>query len=177
MKIFRCNKNALKWKEIPQLNYKYEWNLPILVNDELSVVVGNSLKDLLPDEIFIIQIPKNDLLEENLFYMESKVVEENSERRIGIIHRELRDYFRELRKSKIEYEALFEDIKNKELITEENYIVRHDQFKSHGYKKIEEDYQLYLPGFEEEIKKEMSTSRIAELFDFEIKYELLEELL
>lgn len=155
---------------------KYNWNLPILVNDKLEVVVGNCLKDSLNDEVLIIMIDKNDLLEENLFYMESKIVEENSEKRINVIYCEIREYLREYRKPKVENISLFEEPKNTNLITEENYIIRKDQFKSHGYKKNEEDYQLRLIEFEDEVIKSVSNSR-AEFFDFEVDYEILKELL
>lgn len=169
MKIFKLNKNTLKWKEINQIQYK--WKLPILVNHKREVIAGNSLYDSLPDEILVCVIEKNQKLEDNLFYIEEKVVEEGKIERVGILDSELRNYFKELRKPETQQLTLFDNVKETGLISEENYILRKDKFKSHGYKNILEDYQLYL--FESE-EDEIKSSRYD---DIEIDMEILKELL
>lgn len=168
MKIYKFRKSDLIWKEMPQISYK--WILPILVNHKREVIAGNSLKDSLPEELLIAVIEKNQILEDNLFYIESKVVEENNPKRIGTFDFELREYFKELRKPETEQLSLMNDVKEYGLISEENYLVRRDTFKSHGPKKEEDDYQLLL--FEEpseEIKKVID--------EIEVDLEILKELL
>lgn len=171
MKIFRINKNQLKWKEMNQINYN--WKLPILVNHKREVIAGNSLYDILPENIIICVIEKNQLLEDNLQYIEEKVVEENKVERFGTIDSEIREYFKELRKPPSEQLSLFDDIKDNRCISEENYKRPNAEITySHGRKNDVIDYQLYL--LDEEIaEKEIKSS----LDEIEVDLEILKELL
>lgn len=170
MKIFKCKKSALFWKSINQLSYK--WELPILINTENEVILGNSLFSLLPEYIFVIVIEKNQLLEDDLLYIEQKIVEENSDKRIGIIDFEIRNYLKYLKRPRHQNECLFSDIKETGIISSENYIVRKDNFKSHGPKKEEDINNNLFPLFDID-EKEVKTKQV----EIEVDLEILKELL
>lgn len=171
MKIFKIKKSQLTWKPMEQFNYK--WILPILVNHKREVIAGNSLYDSLNDEIMICVIEKNQMLEDTLYYVESKVVEEGKIERVGKIDCELRGYFKELRKPETEQLSLFEEPKEYRCISEENYKRPNAEITySHGRKVDSEEYQLYL--FEEYIEKKINKNEFDEI---EVDLEILKELL
>lgn len=173
MKIYKVKKNMLKWKEINQISFK--WNLPILIDNEFNVLAGNCLNNYLSNDILVVIVNKNEVLEKNLYYIEQKVIEENSEKRFHTIYSEVLGYFNELRKPEVEQVTLFDEIKEKGIISEDNYILRKDSFKSHGPKK-NEDYQIYL--WEEESKEVSKQPRIKKNYEtIEIDMEIMKEIL
>lgn len=121
MKVYKCAKSFVKWKEFPQLNFN--WKLPILIDDDMNVVLGNSLKDALPDQIFVIKMDTNrrQVLFDALAEIETRLVEENSEIRITQLQDTLRDYILNSRKKNYQSEPLFQ-FKETECITPENYV-------------------------------------------------------
>lgn len=136
MKFYKCSKDILKWKEMPQIDYK--WNLPILVDSNLNVIIGNSLKDSLSGDIFIVKMDnyQREVLFQALYDIETKIAEENSKERLDMIHVELSQFFREVRKPVVETISLF-DIKEDRCITPELYIEPPPyDFNKHGKGKI-----------------------------------------
>lgn len=170
MKFYRCNKSILKWKEIKQLQYK--WTLPILVNDELEVVIGNSLKDSLPDNIIIVKMDNNqrEVLFQALYDIETKIAEENSEERLNLLQVELQQFFNEVRKPVVEYMDLF-PMKEERIITPELYIEPPPyDFNKHGKGKV-----LFNEGcvlMEEFLEKSDKSDP-----EIEVDLEILKELL
>ena len=155
MKIYKIKKSELKWQEMNQI--KYKWNLPILIDDEFNVMLGNSLKDSLGDDIYVFIYNHNDKLKENLYYIESKVVEENSIKRFNAIYSEVYGYINELRKDRYESISLF-DFKENGIITEDNYEKpAEDDYKGHGRKYDDEEVEEIMEEFEldEDILKEL----------------------
>ena len=170
MKFYKCGKSILKWKEMPQLDYK--WNLPILVDAELNVVIGNSLKDSLDDNIIIVKMDNNqrEVLFQALYDIETKIAEENSRERLDMIHVELSQFFREIRKPVIETISLF-DIKEDRCITPELYIEPPPyDFNKHGKGKIAFNEGNVL--MEEFLEKIESGEELIEV-DLEILKDLL----
>lgn len=171
MKFYTIHKDALKWKEMPQITYN--WNLPILVNTEYEVIVGNSLKDSLPDNIFIVICDNNqrETLFQALYDIELKIAEENNSDRINQLYIEFRSFFKEVRKPKIETIELF-NIKEDRCITEELYIEPPPyDFNKHGKGKVLfNDGNLLLEEFLEAVEKGKEP-------EIEIDLEILKELL
>jgi len=169
MKIFKISKNGLIWTEMPQLDYK--WSMPILVDHKRNVLLGNSLRDRLNNEVIIIVIEKNERLAEDLLFIENKLAEENNLKRIGRLEAEIRDYLREVRKPIVENVDLFE-FRDTNCITEENFILPPPyDFTKHRKKDIN-DLQIRLFEFEDEIKQGKPAED-----DIEIDLEILKELL
>lgn len=170
MKFYKCPKNILEWQEMPQLQYK--WNLPILVNTEKKVIIGNSLKDSLPDNIIVVVIDNNqrETLYQALHDIELKIAEENSVDRLNQIYTAIHGFFKEVRKPVIEYIELFRLEENR-CITPETYIEPPPyDFNKHGKGKI-----LYNEGFvlmDEFLEKAESKEDLIEI-DMEILKELL----
>lgn len=168
MKFYKCSKSVLKWKEMPQISFK--WNLPILVDSDLNVIAGNSLKDCLPDTIIIVKMDNNqrEVLFQALFDIETKIAEENSEERMNLLYIRMRDFFIEVRKPAYETYELFTITENR-CITPELYNEPPPyDFNKHG-KHIDANDSYIL--FEEFIEKNETES------DIEIDMEILKELL
>ena len=68
MKFYKVKKSQLKWCNMQQV--AYNWKLPILVDNEMTVLAGNSIKDKLNDDIIVIIVNKWDIMQEALFEME-----------------------------------------------------------------------------------------------------------
>lgn len=171
MKFYKIHKDALKWKDMPQISYN--WNLPILVNTEYEVIAGNSLKDSLSSNIIVVICDNNqrEVLFQAIYDIETKIAEENNSDRINQLYIEFRDFFREVRKPKFETIELF-DIREDRCITEELYIEppAYD-FNKHGKGKVLfNDGNLLLEEFLEEIKAGKEP-------EIEIDMEILKELL
>lgn len=171
MKFYKVNKSQLKWTEMPQVTYK--WNIPILIDNEMNVIAGNSLKECLDNNILVTVCDNYDreVLFTAIREIEIKIAEENSYERIEMIYSELYNFFKETRKPKIETFSLF-DVKEDRFITEENYIEppAYD-FDKHGKAK-----PLFNDGcvLSEEFIEKVINSKEPE---FEIDLEILKELL
>ena len=170
MDFYRVSKNKLKWKEIQQLDYK--WKLPILIDTDLNVILGNSLKDILPDNIIIVQMDNHqrEVLFQALYDIEEKIAEENSEDRLNQIQMKLREFFIEIRKPVVEYMNLF-DIKETRCVSVDNYIEPPPyNFDKHGKGKILfNEGNVLLEEFLEKIESDEP--------EIEIDMEILKELL
>jgi len=170
MKFYKCDKNILKWKDMPQVTYK--WNLPILVNTELEVVAGNSLKDSLPSSIIVVKMDNNqrDVLFQALFDIETRIAEENSEDRLNQLYTKFNEFFKEVRKPVVEYMELF-SLQENGCITPDNYIEPPPyDFNKHGkHKELFNEGCVLMEEFLEKIEKGEP--------DIEIDMEILKELL
>ena len=170
MKFYRCSKDSLKWSEMPQIEYK--WNLPILINTEMQVVLGNSLKDSLPSSIIVIQMDNNnrEVLIQALHDIETRIAEENSINRIDRLYVEISSYLKEVRKPFTEQIELF-TIKETDFITPENYI----ETPPYDFNKHRHDDSLYNEGnvlLEEFLEKVEGKEP-----EIEVDLEILKELL
>lgn len=172
MKFYRISKSVLKWKEMPQLSYK--WNLPILINTEFEVIAGNSLKDSLSDNIIVVVMDNNqrEVLFQALFDIETKIAEENDENRLNLLHRSLTDFFKEVRKPKFENISLFEEVKETRCITEELY----DEPPAYDFNKHGKGKQLFNDGYvlSEEFIEAVASGKEPEI---EVDLEILKDLL
>lgn len=171
MKFYKVSKSQLKWKEITQISYK--WNLPILVDCELNVVLGNSLKDSLSDNIIIVIMDNNqrEVLFNALFEIESRIAEENSIKRFDAIASELTQFFKETRKQHVEYMSLFE-MKEDRCITPELYILP----PPYDFTKHSKDKSLFNEGcvlMDEFIERTTNSKEPDIKIDLEIMKELL----
>ena len=157
---------------MPQISFN--WNLPILINVDYEVVAGNSLKDSLPDNIFVVAMDNNqrEVLFQALFDIESKIAEENDEIRLNMLHRSFTDFFREVRKPQVENISLFEDIKETRCITEELY----DEPPAYDFNKHGKGKQLFNDGnvLLEEFLEAIESGNEPEI---EIDLEIMKELL
>ena len=173
MKFYRVSKSQLKWKEMTQISYN--WNLPILINVDYEVILGNSLKDSLPDSIIVVVMDNNqrDLLYQALEHIESKIAEENSESRINQVYIEFRDFFKEVRKPRVETLSLFE-IKENHCITEDTYIdpPPYDFTKHNHIRELFNEGNVLMEEFIEIEEKRGKTEP-----EIEIDLEILKELL
>lgn len=171
MKFYKCSKSLLKWKELPQVSYK--WKMPILVNTELEVVLGNSLKDSLSDPVFVIMMDNNqrEVLYQAFESIETCIAQENSLERISLLEEEIKNYLIIARKPAPEFEPLVV-FKERECVSQENYI----EPPPYNFNKHKESSQTLFNGGnllfeefrEEEIKKED---------EIEVDLEILKELL
>lgn len=171
MKFYKVPKTQLKWKEMLQISFN--WNLPILIDTDFNVIIGNSLKDSLSDSIIVVVMDnyQRDVLFQALFDIEQKIAEENDENRLNQIYIKIRDFFREVRKPRFETICLF-DTKEDRCITEELYIEPPPyDFNKHGKGKVQfNDGNLLLEEFLDEIESGKEP-------DIEIDMEILKELL
>jgi len=121
MKFYKINKEALKFTDMPQVDYK--WDLPILIDNDYNVIAGNCLKDKLIGQVLVIIINNEDreVLFDSIKFIEQKIAEENSVDRLNAIYTDFHTFFREVRKPVYEQGNLFE-FKDTGFITEENYI-------------------------------------------------------
>ena len=113
-----------------------------------------------------------ELLFDSLYEIETKIAEENSRERFDAIYGSIHNFFRELRKKKVENICLFEDIKEDRIITPELYTEppAYD-FDKHGKQK-----PLFNDGFvlsEEFIEKVVNSKEPQIEVDLEILKELL----
>lgn len=163
MKFYRCSKSFLRWKEMNQISLK--WELPILIDPEHNVVLGNSFKDSLPDTIIVTVIDNNrrDSLFEAFYKIEEAVVKEGSEERIMLIRDRVREYLRVARRKECETMSLF-DFRERRCITPELYIEPPPyEFNKHKAKEgpfndgcyLSEDFIEELPEEESEIKVDL----------------------
>ena len=177
MKFYRCSKSLLNFKEMKQ--FSFNWKLPILVDHNKNVILGNSLKDSLPNTIIVIVVDGNgrEPLFEALFEVEEKVVEEHDPQRLVTLQGELRQYLYQARKVEYEYEPLFSH-KETACITPETYIEPPPyEFNKHGRTKddifndgnllSEEFYQFF------ESEKPIKEKEPAIKVDMELLKELL----
>ena len=137
MKFYRCKKSSLHWKEMDQITKK--WNLPILIDTDMNVIIGNSLKDCLPEDVIVITADPTDreILFNALYEIEKSVVAENDPIRLDSIQNRFREFFIEVRRKKNTFTPLFE-FKERGLITEENYIEPPPyNFNKHGNSQLE----------------------------------------
>lgn len=172
MNLYMIPKQMLKWKDIIQLDY--HWKMPILIDKDYNVILGNSLKDKLPDKVMVVVCHNTDreLLFQSLYEIELAVAEENNEKRINKIQVEIRDFFRETKKEKVEYMDLF-SIKEDREVTPENYIEPPQyNFNKHGKGRdlFNENNLLFEEFMEVEKTKEKEC-------DIEIDMEIMKELL
>lgn len=139
MKFYKVKKSQLKWCNMQQV--AYNWKLPILVDNEMTVLAGNSIKDKLNDDIIVIIVNKWDIMQEALFEMEEALSkEENWKYWYDSAERKLRRYFEIERKGDNQL-SLF-DYKNYEMITEENYIKpKAYDFEKHNVKSHNENVE------------------------------------
>lgn len=172
MKFYKAPKHRLTWKEMPQLNFN--WNLPILVDTDYNVIVGNSLKDCLSDSIIIVIMDnyQREVLFQALYDIETKIAEENDENRLNAIYKSIRDFFREVRKPQVENISLFEELKETRCITEELY----DEPPAYDFNKHGKGKQLFNDGFvlSEEFIEEVVSGKEPEI---EVDLEILKDLL
>lgn len=172
MNFYRVPKVNLKWKDITQLDYT--WKMPILIDKDFNVILGNSLKDKLPDNIIVVVCHNNDreLLFQSLFEIETAVAEENDEKRLNKIQVEIRDFFRETKKEKVEYMDLF-NIREDREVSVENYVEPPNyDFNKHGKGRelFNENNLLFEEFMEVDKTKEKEC-------DIEIDMEIMKELL
>jgi len=171
MEFYKTEKSNLNFQDMPQIIYK--WNIPILVDNNLNVILGNSLKDCLSDKVFLVIVDSFDreVLFDALKEIELKIAEENSKERIEMIYAEIYNFFKEVRKPKIETVSLF-SYQEAEEITEETYVEppAYD-FNKHGKVKLQFNDGCVLS--EEFIEKVVNGKEV----DIEIDMEILKELL
>lgn len=155
MKFYKCSKKILNFSDMTQIT-GYDWNLPILIDINRNVLLGNSLKDSLPEEVYVVIYHyDNETLRKALWNIENGVAVENSKERIHLIITKLRNFFRDVRKPKIEQMSLI-DYKDESLISEENYILMENSFikDNHAKRKkqepVEEEFEI-----DDEILKEL----------------------
>ena len=154
MKFYRINKSLLKFVDVPQIDFK--WKLPILVDSQYNVILGNCIKDKLDNNVIIVIKDLDEIVVNNLKYIELRIAEEASDYRLGCIDACLREFFNELREPEVEQVSLF-NYKDITLITEDNYNPPNEEITySHGrsnndnIEEIIEEYEI-----DEEMLKEL----------------------
>ena len=154
MKFYKIDKEALKFTDMPQVDYK--WDLPILIDNDYNVIAGNCLRDKLIGQVLVIIINNEDreVLFDSIKFIEQKIAEENSVDRLNAIYTDFHTFFREVRKPVYEQGNLFE-FKDTGLVTEENYIEP--------------------PAYN--FEKHNTSKKNGETEEFEIDVEMLKELL
>lgn len=163
-------KDELKWKEVPQFNYKL--NLPLLIDSDYNVLLGNSFKDVLPEKIIVFIIDAWHYYEMVFTKLEEEILSsDNPEFWLGQIERDITKF--------VKNELIVNDQKelfkyeNRELLTEENYKKggAYDFVKAKKIKEKAKDEQLKLIEFEDEEEEESKDS------GYEIDMEIMKELL
>lgn len=179
MNFYKVGKSRLTWKEMVQVNYP--WKLPILIDTDLNVVLGNSLKDSLPDSIIVVQMDNNqrEFLIQELTDIEEKVAEENSNERIVLIEAQLREFFKRVRSQKFKWEPLFQ-YKETACITPETYIEPPEyNFNKHNNREeLMYNAGRYLSEELSELMKPEENGKVKEMPpEIEIDLEIMKELL
>lgn len=174
MKFYKIKKDVLVWKEMQQLQYK--WDLPILVDTDKNVILGNSLKDCLPDWVIVVQTDNynREGLFEALCLLETCIANENSEKRLHTIYSEMHKYMGLLKRKRFENETLF-TFKETECISPENYI-EPPPYDFNKHKHLDEYSYMTDPLFEymiEELEKKKESKEL----DIQVDLEILKELL
>lgn len=133
MKIFKVSKSLLKFVEdsdIPDINFNFK--IPILVDSEYNVILGNSLRNRQSETFFVIVLNNvNKFMIDTLHDLEKALAEENNEARFNQIEMEVEDFIKKDRVN-IETFSLF-DFKEEACITKETYRKPPDyDFKKHS---------------------------------------------
>lgn len=172
MKFHKIKKDNLKWKSMPQFDYK--WNLPLLIDSDYNVLLGNSFKEVLPEEPTVFIINSWHYYETIFTKLEEEILSsDNPEFWLGQIERDIIKFVRnELIIN--DQKELFK-YKNRELLTEENYKKggAYDFVKAKKIKEKVKDEQLKLIEFDDEDENEEESKDR----DYEIDMEIMKELL
>ena len=167
MKIYRCDKKVLKWQEMPQTTAKLK--SPLLIDKSFNVLLGNCLQNRNDKYEIIIMVEDWQLQNDILYKLEKEIFDaENPEQWLYAIDREVTQYLKEeLIVNK--QEELFEYV-NTEMISVENYKRIRNQLLEKSKEKKQEDYQLKLFIFDDEIEEPQKDL-------IEIDLEIMKELL
>jgi hypothetical protein len=106
-------------ESIPTIPYKL--NVPLLINQSKLVVLGNSLRDNIGDEIEVIEVPDDDYIISTLKLLELEVVEQE-ENTFYKIETEVKKYLR-MFVGGVEEMSLFgeDELEEDRLITAHNF--------------------------------------------------------
>lgn len=171
MKYYKVSKSKLKWKDIQQLDYP--WKMPILIDKDLNVIAGNSLKDSLPSEVIVVVCHnyQREFLFQCLYEIEEKIALENSHDRLNTLQMQVREFFKQVMKPKIETVDLF-TIEEHRCITPERYIEPppYDFNKHRNIRELFNEGNLLLEEF-------LELEKIQDEPEIEIDMEILKELL
>ena len=172
MKLYKIPVDRLQWMDMPQCPVKMR--VPLLIDDEFNVLLGNSLRGRSDSEICII-IPKWDYYKEVLPTLEREILEDKDvEQWCYKIDKQICDFIKDERIIN-EQISLF-DFKERSLLTEENYKRggAYDFKKANSRHKDEIDDQLRLIIFEDDEQLERIKKKED---DIQIDLEILKELL
>lgn len=136
MEILKIKKNELIFNNLPDLTFKSK--LPLLINQNNEVILGNSIKNCYGEEVSCIKINCIDFLKNCLYNIENELIKENNIDRLYEIEKELMEFIEKELKKEIEQITLF-DYKERNFITEENYnhlpeydFVKHNLIRKKG---------------------------------------------
>lgn len=172
MKIYKVPSDKLQWIDMPPCPIKMR--VPLLVDEEFNVLLGNSLKGRNSEE-FVIIIKKWDYYKSVLPILEKEILEDkDAEQWLYKVDKQVCDFIKDERIVN-EQISLF-DFKETALLTEDNYQRggAYDFKKASSRHKDEIDDQLRLIVFEDEEQLE----RLKKKEDLiEIDMEIMKELL
>lgn len=136
MEIKTIPKDNLHFQEMKQIDFKLD--IPILINNKCFVLLGNSVKNILGNDVKVISISANNYLNQCLFDLEKIIVDENNLERVYQFQEEISQYiYSEL--NNIDKNSLFE-VKEYGLIDEAKYIKPPEyNFEKHNTKKKKDD--------------------------------------
>lgn len=168
MKIYRVDKVYLKWVDMPQT--QIPMRVPLLIDTDYNVLLGNCLKDRCGDKVLVIFVKKWDYLNELLPTFEKEIFDaEDPDKWLYRIDEQVCAYLRD-EFTVNEQLSLFE-YKNCELLSEENYKRGGAYDFKKAKRKNEIDDQLKLIQFEDDEELDRKHPEI------QVDLEILKELL
>lgn len=135
MEIIQVKKEELKFNDLPDIDFKT--TLPLLINQNNEVLLGNSIKKCYNNFVDCIRISSNNFLKKCLYNLENSLIKENNIVRLYSIEKELKEY---INKELLKFDefTLF-DYKETGFINESNYkqLPEYDFIKHNLVKKKE----------------------------------------
>ena len=90
MEIIQVKKEDLKFNDLPHI--KFKTTLPLLINQNNEVLLGNSIKNNYLNLVDCIKIQANNYLRYCLYNLEKTLIEENDLTRLYSFEKEIREY-------------------------------------------------------------------------------------
>jgi hypothetical protein len=127
IRIFRINKELLTFDDdFPVVDYR-GWDLPILIDDDFNVLLGNLFRNNLPSKVLVIKADKyKEQIKDFALNLENALADENSFGRFEGIKKELKEYLSKSKHIEMNIDNFslvdFNSCRDDEMISPDNYI-------------------------------------------------------
>ena len=173
MKFYKISKELLKWTEMPQTNLPLR--VPLLIDTDYNVLLGNCLKDRVGDQVLVVIVEKWDYYNKLYPVLEQEIFEaDDPDKWLWQIDEQVCRFLKD--EVTINEQVDLFKYQNKELLSESNYRRggAYNFIKAKTRKSDEDDDQIKLFQFEDEIERAKAKEDDI-VIDLEILKEIYEE--